>query len=209
MDYALELRDTGSHEPGSNMITELAAVERDGMKITDGQYQQIVLSLLIAGFETTHTLIGQSMRMILEDPETEAKTRAAVAAGQTRAAVEEFLRLVTPAMNMMRHTSRDVELYGTTIKKGDTVLLWFVSGNRDDAVFENPTVFDLSRPQSHQTFGAGGPHYCIGSHLARLEVEILLDQLFTRGPKIRLAGEPQRGWSVSINQLRSLPVVCQ
>jgi cytochrome P450 len=209
MGYALELRDSSARDTEGNMISELAAVERDGVKITDAQYQQMVMSLLIAGFETTHTLIGQSMRMILEEPRLEAQTRAAVAAGETRAAVDEFLRLVTPAMNMGRHTTRDVELHGTTIKKGDTVLMWFVSGNRDDAVFENPNAFDPSRTQNHQSFGAGGPHYCVGSHLARLEVEILLDQLFTRGPKIRLAGEPERGWSVSINQLRSLPVVCE
>jgi cytochrome P450 len=209
MDYALELRDGESLAPGDNMITEIANFERNGENITDGQYRQMVMSLLIAGFETTHTLIGQSLRMILESPEIEAQTRAGVAAGETRAVVDEFLRLVTPAMHMGRQATRDVEVHDTTITEGDTVLLWYVSGNRDETVFDNPNGFNPSRSQNHQSFGAGGPHYCIGSHLARLEVQILFDDLFTRGPKMSPAGEPQRGWSVAINQLRSLPVVCQ
>jgi cytochrome P450 len=91
------------------------------------------------------------------------------------------------------------------------VLLWFVSGNRDSDVFDNPHQFDAFRkPNRHQTFGAiGGPHFCIGASLARLEVQILLREMFARNMKITLNGKPQRGLSVFINQLVSLPAVCE
>jgi cytochrome P450 len=210
MRYALELRDAISGSSDMNMITELAKAERDGVKITDSEYMQLIMSLLIAGFETTHTLIGQGMRLILENPGIEAQARAAAESGNTRNLVEEFLRYVTPAMNMVRHPTRDVEVHDTVIKKGESVLLWFVAANRDGSVFNEPHTFDASRaPNPHQTFGAGGPHFCIGNHLARLELQILFRELMTRGPKITLNGQPTRGWSIQINQLRSLPVICE
>ena len=210
MNYALELRDRNWDTRGDNMISELAVAQRDGASFTDSEYVQMVMTLVIAGFETTHTLIGQSLRLILENPDIESQARAAVAAGNTRELVEEFLRYVTPAMHMGRHATRDVVLHDTTIKEGDTVLLWFVSANRDDSVFENPHTFDASRPRNrHQSFGAGGPHFCLGNHLARLEVQILFERLFTDGLKITLNGQPQRGWTIFINQLRALPAICQ
>jgi cholest-4-en-3-one 26-monooxygenase len=210
MDYALELRDTLSGSSDTNMITELASAEREGVKISDSVYKQLVMSLLIAGYETTHTAIGQGMRLIVEDPGIEAQARAAAQSGDTRDLAEEFLRYITPAMNMVRHPTRDVEVNGTEIKKGESILLWFVAANRDASVFEDPHRFDASRrPNPHQTFGAGGPHFCVGNHLARLELQILFRELMSRGPKITLNGKPERGWSVQINQLRSLPVICE
>jgi cytochrome P450 len=209
MQYALEMRYTYAQEAESGLVRELALVERDGAEISDSIYMQLVMSLLTAGFETTHTLIGQSLRLILENPDVEAQAYAAARAGDTAALVDEFLRHITPAMHMARHATRDVVLHDTEIKAGDMVLLWHVSANRDEQVFERPHVFDASRPRHpHQAFGAGGPHFCIGNQLARLEVQILLRELLTRGPKITLDGKPERGWSVFINQLRSLPVVC-
>ncbi|MVZ99883.1 cytochrome P450 [Actinomadura sp. LD22] len=210
MEYALELRESVAGGTEVNMITELAKAERDGVKITDSEYRQMIMSLLIAGFETTHTLIGQGMRLILENADIEAQARAAAERGDTRQLVEEFLRFVTPAMLMVRHATRDVELHDKVIKKDESVLLWFAAANRDPAVFENPHTFDASRtPNPHQTFGGGGPHFCIGNHLARLELQILFRDLLTRGPRITLNGRPERGWSIQINQLRSLPVACE
>ncbi|SNQ45301.1 conserved hypothetical protein [Frankia canadensis] len=210
MAYAVEMRYAQSDSADTSMIKELAVAERDGAKISDSMYQQLVMSLLTAGFETTHTLIGQSMRLILENPDIEAQAYAAARAGDTVGLVEEFLRYVTPAMHMARHATHDVVLHDTEIKAGDTVLLWHVSANRDAEVVDRPHTFDSARSRHpHQSFGAGGPHFCIGNQLARLEVQILLRELLTRGPKITLDGTPERGWSVFINQLRSLPVVCQ
>jgi len=183
MEYALELRDQG---------------------------WDVWFSLLIVGFETTHTLIGQSLRMILENPGIVEQARTAVAGGKVRELVDEFLRVITPAMHMARHATRDVELHGTTIHEGDMVLLWYVAGNRDPSVFDEPHRFDYRRkPNTHQSFGGGGPHFCIGNHLARLEVQVLLQEMFSRDLKISLNGEPERGWSVFINQLFTLPVICE
>jgi len=210
MDYALQLRDESWDVNSESMLGELAAAERNGIKITDNVFMQLWFSLLIAGYETTHTLIGQSLRMILEDSDVSAQARAAVAAGRSRDVVDEFLRVVTPAMHMARHATRDVELHGTTIHEGDMVLLWFISGNRDASVFEDPHRFDaLRKPNLHQAFGGGGPHFCVGNHLARLEVQILLEKMLSRDVKIRSNGAPERGWSVFINQLFSLPVICE
>ncbi|MVZ99878.1 cytochrome P450 [Actinomadura sp. LD22] len=210
MQYALELRDASRGATNDNMLGELAEAERAGVKITDGQFMQLFMSLLIAGFETTHTLIGQSLRMVLEDPDVAAQARAAQANGQIRELVEEFLRYITPAMHMARHATRDVELHGTRIRKGDMVLLWHVSANRDASVFDDPHRFDsLRKRNTHQSFGGGGPHFCIGNHLARLEVQILYRELLSRDLKITLNGRPERGWSVFIDQLLSLPVVCE
>ena len=122
--------------------------------------------------------------------------------------VEEFLRMVTPAMHMIRRVTQETTLHDVTMKEGGTVALWFVAANRDPSVFENPHAYNAARTSNvHQSFGGGGPHFCIGNHLARLEVQILLREMFTRGPKVTLNGTPERGWTNFINQLRTLPVV--
>ncbi|WP_029430722.1 cytochrome P450 [Blastococcus sp. URHD0036] len=210
MQYAMELRAKNRDVQSDNMLGELASFERDGVKITDSQFMQMFMALLIAGFETTHTLISQSFRLMLEQPEIAEQARVAITEGRSRALVDEFLRQVTPAMHMARHATRDVEMHGKTIKKGDMVLLWFVSANRDAEVFTDPHTFNIDRrPNPHQAFGGGGPHFCIGAHLARLEVQILLERLVARDIRITSNGEPTRGWSTFINQLFALPVVCQ
>jgi cytochrome P450 len=193
------------------MLGELARAERDGMKITDAEFMQMFMTLLTAGFQGTHTLIAQSLRLLLEDPEIAAQARIAYENNQIRELGEEFVRYVSPALHMARHATRDVELHGQTIRKGDMVLLWYVSANRDAEIFENPHQFDAFRkPNRHQAFGAiGGPHFCIGASLARLEVQILLRELFSRDIKMTLNGTPKGGVSVFINQLVSLPVVCE
>jgi cholest-4-en-3-one 26-monooxygenase len=210
MDYALELR-YGSWDPREvTVLRELADMERDGAKISDSMYKQLIMSLLTAGFETTHTLIGQSLRLVLEDPAIAEQAYAAARSGDTTALVEEFLRYASPVMHMARHATKDVVLHDTEIKSGDTVLLWHTSANRDETIFERPNEFDVNRPKkAHQSFGAGGPHFCIGNQLARLEVQILLRELLTNGPELSLDGKPERGWSIFINQLRTLPVVAR
>jgi cholest-4-en-3-one 26-monooxygenase len=211
LKFALELRDTSEDLIGDDtMLGALARYERDGTKITDSEFMQMFMTLLVAGFETTHTSIAQSLRLLLEDPDIAVQARAAYENNQIRELSEEFLRYISPALHMARHATRDIELHDQTIHKGDMVLLWFAAGNRDPEIFENPHHFDAFRkPNRHQAFGAiGGPHFCVGANLARLEVQILLRELFARDIKITLNGAPKRGYSVFINQLTSLPVVC-
>jgi cholest-4-en-3-one 26-monooxygenase len=211
LNFAMELRDASEDLIADDtMLGALALAERGGMKMTDSEFMQMFMTLLVAGFETTHTMIAQTLRLLLEDPEIAAQARKAYENNQIRELGEEFLRYTTPAMHMARHATKDIELHGQTIHKGDMVLLWYMSANRDAETFQNPHTFDISRqPNPHQAFGMGGPHFCVGAHLARLEVQILLRELLSRNIKITLNGTPKRGVSVFINQLVSLPVVCE
>jgi cytochrome P450 len=212
LNFGRELRDAKEDLVADvTMLGELARAERDGVKFTESEFMQMFMALLTAGFQGTHTLIAQSLRLLLEDPEIAAQARIAHENNQIRELVEEFLRYITPVQHMVRHATKDVELHGQTICKGDMVLLWYTSANRDAEIFPNPHSFDAFRkPNRHQCFGASGsPHFCIGASLARLEVQILLRELFSRSIKITLDGAPKRGESVFINELASLPVVCE
>ncbi|ONH22898.1 hypothetical protein BL253_34430 [Pseudofrankia asymbiotica] len=205
--YADELREVKRRNPAADMITELADTEHDGVPITDNEYRQFVMSLLIAGFETTHTLIGQSLRLMIEDPEIDEQVRTAVATVGSQRPVEEFLRYVTPAMQMARVARVDTVVGGTTIKAGEMAVMWYVAANRDPEVFPDPHRFDVSRRlAAHTSFGAGGAHFCIGNHLARLEGRVLLDEIVQRDLRFRPAGTPKRGHTVFINALVELPV---
>ena len=122
-------------------------------------------------------------------------------------AVEEMLRFVTPVMNFRRTAMCDTELSGTAIRQGDKVVFYHASGNRDEEVFENPDVFDIGRdPNPHIAFGGGGPHFCLGANLARMEIRVMFEHLLDRLPDIHQAGEVQRLQSQFINGVKHLPV---
>jgi cholest-4-en-3-one 26-monooxygenase len=112
-----------------------------------------------------------------------------------------------PAFAHFRRTAaRDVELHGKTIRKGDKVVMWYVSSNRDETRYEDPDHFDVTRDPEHQAFGAGGRHFCLGTALARLELRILMEETLARFPDIALDGRPLYAESPFINQLKTLPV---
>jgi cholest-4-en-3-one 26-monooxygenase len=122
-------------------------------------------------------------------------------------AVEEMLRFVTPVMNFRRTAMCDTELSGTAIREGDKVVFYHASGNRDEEIFENPDVFDIGRdPNPHIAFGGGGPHFCLGANLARMEIRVMFEHLLDRLPDIHQAGEVQRLQSLFINGVKHLPV---
>jgi cytochrome P450 len=112
-----------------------------------------------------------------------------------------------PAFAHFRRTAtRDVELHGQRIAQGDKVLLWYVSGNRDEEIYDDPQRLDVTRAPDHQAFGAGGRHFCLGAALARLELRTLLTETLRRFPDIERAGEPTVARSMFVNQLKTLPV---
>jgi cholest-4-en-3-one 26-monooxygenase len=112
-----------------------------------------------------------------------------------------------PAFAHFRRTAtRDVELNGAQIREGDKVVMWYVSSNRDATRYEEPDRFDVRRNPEHQAFGAGGRHFCLGTALARLELQILLEETLARYPEMELAGKPEFAESPFINQLKALPV---
>jgi cholest-4-en-3-one 26-monooxygenase len=122
-------------------------------------------------------------------------------------AVEEILRYVSPVMYMRRTATKDAEIRGVTIKAGQRVTMWYVSANRDEEVFPEPDRFDVTRqPNDHVAFGAGGPHFCLGANLARLEIRVLLEELLARPYEVEVAGPVQRLRSNFINGIKHMPV---
>jgi cytochrome P450 len=122
-------------------------------------------------------------------------------------ATEEILRWATPVHHFRRTATQDVELRGAEIKRGDKVVTWYASANRDEEVFPEPYTFDVTRkPNDHVTFGPGGPHFCLGAHLARLETKILFQELLPRLKSIELAGPVERIRSDFVNGIKRMPV---
>jgi cytochrome P450 len=204
--YAAALREEKLRDPKDDMISELAgSVERE--EISMSEFLLYCMGLMIAGFETTHTLMGQAMRMMVEDPEVSDAFYSTMATDGADPLIEEFLRMISPAMNFARTATRDLEFAGEQIKEGDVMHMMFAAASRDPEVFDEPHRFVPGRANGseHLSFGSG-PHRCIGQALARLEVRILFEEMARRDLHFELGGEPKRGWSTFINQLTSLPV---
>lgn len=122
-------------------------------------------------------------------------------------AVEEILRWATPVMYFRRNATADFELRGKTIKAGDKISLWYVSANRDEEVFDDPFRFDITRdPNPHVAFGGGGPHFCLGAQLAKMEIRVLFEELVRRAPRIEALGPPDPLRSNWIGGIKHLPV---
>jgi len=203
--YVKKIREFKLAHPDDDMFTLVAQCLERG-ELDEAEFLHWMLLIMGAGFETTHTVIGQSMRMYLESPDIAAATDRAIAEGLSERVVDEYIRLISPAMEMARTATRDVEIAGQQIRKNDLMVLYYVAANRDSAVFQDAERFDPWRKEKVSLAFGHGVHRCIGSFLAKLEVKILFETLHERGIKLRLNGEPARGWSVFINQLRSLPV---
>jgi cytochrome P450 len=203
--YCADMQERKRQEPADDMFTALARIA-DAGDITQGEFLQWTLLIMTAGFETTHTAIGQSMRMILEDEGIRATTDRAVDEGLSVKVADEFIRLITPAMQMARLATRDVEVAGTQVLQGDAVVLYYVAANRDASVFAEPDTFNPWRTEAVTLAFGSGIHRCIGSYLAKLEVQILFEELRAAGIHFRLNRTPKRGWSNFINQITELPV---
>jgi cytochrome P450 len=191
--------------PGDDLLSTLLAAEVDGERLTERDLDNLFSIFVIAGNETTRIAIAQGVLAFCEHPEQWDRLRADP--GLLTPATEEVLRWSCPTHFMRRTAAADTELGGAAIPAGDKVILWYVSGNRDEAEFADPDVFDIGRaPNRHLSFGRGGPHLCIGVHLAKLEVRIVLAALAARVARFELAGEPRRIRSNFTNGLRALPV---
>jgi cytochrome P450 len=208
--YMAKLGEEKLRDPQDDTVTVLAQCLDRG-EIDQAEYAMYTAALLIAGYETTHTLIGQAMRLILEDEDIRRECRQAFDAGEFNAVVDEFLRYVTPAMNVTRTATQDTDFHGQTIRRNDTMQLMLIAANRDPEVFADPHRFDPCRPRGKTLPADGvslgsGLHRCVGNVLAKMDVRLLFEELRRRGVRLALDGEPQPGWSTLINQLLSLPV---
>jgi cholest-4-en-3-one 26-monooxygenase len=204
-EYSAAIQKHKLENPADDMFTAVGALVQSG-ELTQDEFLNWMSTMLLAGFETTHTTIGQSMRMYLEDPVIRERTDRAVDEGLAERVAVEYLRLISPPMHMARTATRDTEICGQQVRDNDLLLLYFIAANRDPAIFSEPDEFNPWRPEKQTLAFGSGPHRCIGQHLAKLEVKILWEELRAAGVSLRLNGEPKRGWSVFINQLTELPV---
>ncbi|GII79909.1 methyl-branched lipid omega-hydroxylase [Sphaerisporangium rufum] len=160
--------------------------------------------LVVAGSETTRNAIAHGLKLFTDHPAQRALLLEDFEK-YVPGAVEEIVRFSTPVIQFRRTLTRDHVLGGQEYRAGDKVLLFYNSANRDEAVFTDPDVFDITRsPNPHVGFGGPGPHYCLGAHLARREVTVMFRELFTRMPGIRAAGEPDYLLSNFINGIKHL-----
>jgi cytochrome P450 len=210
--YGKQLWDLGREivrdklrSPGDDLLSTLLRAEVDGDRLSEVDIDNFFSIMVIAGNETTRIAIAQGMLAFCEHPDQWERLRADP--GLIEPAAEEVLRWTCPTHFMRRTATADTEFGGASIKAGDKIVLWYVSGNRDDAEFDDPDTLDIGRsPNRHLSFGRGGPHLCLGAHLARLEVRIVLAALARRVARFELAGEPRRIRSNFTNGLRELPI---
>ena len=189
---------------GDTLITALTSANIDGEKLTMQELGSFFILLVVAGNETTRNAISHGLHLFTENPGQRALLLGDID-GRLPGAVEEVVRLASPVAWMRRTLSRDHEMNGHLYRKGEKVLLYYWAANRDETVFVDPGRFDIRRPRGvHVGFGAPGPHFCLGAHLARREIGVMFRELFTRLPQIRSIGEPARLRSSFINGIKRL-----
>jgi cytochrome P450 len=190
--------------PTDDLTSVLVHAEVDGEKLTEAEIVMGFFLLVAAGNDSTKATYTSGMRALLEHPE---QMRMLVDdPSLIPGAVEEALRMYPAFAHFRRTATADTEIAGQPISEGDKVLMWYVSSNRDESVYEDADRFDVLRNPDHQAFGAGGRHFCLGAALARLELRILFEETLRRFPEMKLAGEPQPVVSAFLNQLKTLPV---
>ena len=203
--YASQLFAQKRADPHDDLMSVLTGVEVEGEQLSDFELELFFLLLTVAGNETTRNLISGAMAAFFDNPDQWDLLRND--RSLLPCATEEMLRYVTPVMNFRRQATSEFELGGQTIKADEKVVFFHVSANRDEKVFEDPNRFDITRdPNPHMAFGAGGPHFCLGANLARMEIRVMFEHLLDRMPDIRLDGEVQRLQSQFINGVKHIPV---
>ncbi len=190
--------------PTDDLTSELLHANVDGESLTHQELASFFILLLVAGNETTRNAISHGLWALTEHPDQRAAWMADVE-GVSPTAVDEIVRWATPVIFMRRTVTGPTTLSDHEFKEGDKVILFYNSANRDEDVFENPDRFDVTRtPNPHIGFGAPGPHFCLGAHLARREITVMYKELFKHLPDIRATGEPDRLLSNFINGIKHL-----
>jgi cholest-4-en-3-one 26-monooxygenase len=203
--YANSLAAERRAHPGDDIISVLLQSEVDGERLSELEFDLFFLLLAVAGNETTRNLISSAMLALIERDQWELLVGDP--ATHIAGAVEEILRWASPVMYFRRNATKDFELRGETIKAGDKISLWYISANRDEDVFEDPFRFDITRqPNNHVAFGGGGPHFCLGANLARMEIRLMFQELLPRLPDMELDGPVERLRSNFINGIKHMPV---
>ncbi len=190
--------------PTDDLTSVLVHAEIDGEQLTDQEIAMGFFLLMAAGNDSTKATYCSGMRALIENPDQ--RQRVLDDPSLIPNAVEESLRMFPSFSHFCRTATKDTEIAGQPIAKGDRVAMWYPSSNRDESRFEDPERFDVTRTPDHQAFGAGGRHFCLGTALARLELRVLWEETLARYPQMELDGEPVYAESPFVNQLKTLPV---
>jgi cytochrome P450 len=207
--YGLDLAEQRLREPTDDIVTKLMHAEIDDEEgrhhLSPSELGSFFLLLVVAGNETTRTAISHGLVALTQNPDQRQRWQDDFAT-VAPSAVDEIVRWATPVINFRRTASADTVVGGQPIKAGEKVVMFYNSANRDERHFDDPHTFDLCRaPNDHVGFGAGGPHFCLGANLARLEISVMFEDIFRRLPDIEATGEPDRLKSGFINGIKRLP----
>lgn len=190
--------------PTDDLTSVLVHAEVEGERLEEHEIVMGFFLLVAAGNDSTKATYCSGMRALMEHPDQ--RELLLEDPSLVPSAVEESLRMFPAFAHFRRTATRDTELAGQRIREGEKVVMWYVSSNRDESRYEDPDRFDVTRNPEHQAFGAGGRHFCLGTALARLELQILLEETLARYPAVELAGRPAYAESPFVNQLKTLPV---
>jgi cholest-4-en-3-one 26-monooxygenase len=203
--YSHSLAELRREDPQDDIITRLLGAEVEGDKLSELEFDMFFMLLAVAGNETTRNATAHGMKALIDHPDQFDKLKADP--NLLPSAIEEILRWATPVLHFRRTALEDYELGGKQIRKGDKVVMWHISANRDETVFDDPFAFDIERsPNEHIAFGGGGPHFCLGANLARMELRLIFEELVRRVPDIELDGQVEYLRSNFIGGIKHMPV---
>ena len=204
LTLGLELAEQSRAAPGNDLMSQLVQAEVDGRQLTDDELGAFFVLLSVAGNDTTRNTISLTTMALQQHPEQRALLERDYDA-TIKVAIEEFVRWGSPVMTFRRTATQDTVLREQEIKQGDWVLMIYSSGNRDERVFADPYKFDLTRkPNPHVGFGGGGPHFCMGAFLAKMQLEAFFRELIFRAPSLRV-GQPEYLTGNFVHAVKSLP----
>ena len=202
--YCLDLAKQRRANPGGDLLSVIATAKLDGVLLNDMEIGTNAVMFMLGGLETTRNAISGGVLELMSHPAHWKRLAQNPALMPT--AIEEILRWTSPITHIMRTATRDFEWRGRQIHDDDFIVIWNPSANRDEEVFPDPYRFDITRtPNYHLAFGQG-EHFCIGSHLARLELRLMLEAVTRRMPDIRLRGEVERLNSIQVAGIKHMPV---
>jgi len=204
--YSNQLAEQRRVDPRDDIVTKLLNAEIEGDQLSELEFDMFMLLLAVAGNETTRNATAHGMHAFLTNPE-QFKLLTDDPDGAIDLAAEEILRWASPVLHFKRTVMAETEIRGQEFKDGDEIVMWYISANRDEEVFDDPFAFDVTRdPNPQIAFGGGGNHFCLGANLARMELKLIFQEVARRMPDMQLAGEPDRLRSNFIGGIKHMPV---
>ena len=205
--YSEQLREQRRNDPKDDIVTKLLNAEIEGDKLSDDEFGMFMLLLSVAGNETTRNATSHGMHGLSSTPGQWDLLKSNLPELIPNA-LDEMVRWGSPVLHFRRQSSAPTELGGVEIDADEKIVMWHVSANRDETVFEDPDTFNIERHNAHDQigFGGGGAHYCLGANLAKAELRIIFTEIATRMPDIKVVGEPERLRSNFIQGIKHMPV---